>query len=1037
MKNSIQLFCTGLLLTSTFTTPLSARTPEPETLPNSQTSSAEALASQTGKGLDGVHGVRSPQTANPSTTPITQPSRLADSPRAKPTSEIAHSVNSETELLDAMSSVLGKWSATAQKPDLAQAMHSATIAKDTRAQTKPLPESTPLLNSKTELIPTNTQTANSQPKPTPAVQQAVRSTTIAQTPTPETSPSPGTQKPATPETNPPSDTQKPATPGTTASPTTSTEDNTFSVRGGLRYTTEGAGYKEGFTSFEGFFPLLQTPGKTLTFLEGRLLLDNDANIGANVVLGQRFFDASAKRVYGGYIAYDNRDTGRSSFNQIGLGLETLGDDWDFRINGYLPVGDTRQQVSQNFFNPFFQGNYLLLNRDRRYEAAVSGVDAEFGGRLLRLGDSSVRGLRGYAGVYYINVAGGGDAVGVRGRLEARPTDYITLNLSVQNDSIFDTRVVGSVGITFPGSSARGNGNKPRGLDRMGDTVVRQSAIVVADQTKRDQVPAINPDTGQPYLFQHVNVGLGQSNGSFESPYGNVQQALNATRRDGNDIVYVRAGTNPGIPPFIIPDNVQVLSAGPLQLLNTRQIGLVQLPLSGSGILPVIRPGLLPGPAVTMGNNTVLSGFLISNSSGPGVFGSNIRNVTIRDNVITNSAEQGILLNNVTGRVAIADNTIDRTFSPVSSGIVLANNSGLVDLRIRGNTIANTTNNGIGIVLTNTAQGTATISNNTIFGNRVDGIFAGLENSAQGTFNISNNAITNNQARGIGLEIRNMAQGTTDISNNTISGNGGNGIGVRLLDTVQATTNISNNKISGNGVGTSRNLNSLNGIGIDLNNTATGTFNISKNTISGNRNDGIGATFLDVSQAKFTIADNTISNNGNDGIEIVPTGNSTSTLTISNNTISNSTRNGILINPKRFATSTVTISNNTVSGSGLDGISANTEGNSFLRILIQGNTSSNNGRFGIQMTALNTSRIFAGVRLNTLTANPGTIDGFPYGFGAQTLNKSTLCLDLRNNTSSNGFVLNPVSGTFNADILGNNVSATTLGTINPLGSCPVP
>ena len=815
---------------------------------------------------------------------------------------------------------------------------------------------------------------------------------------------------------------------------TSSEDNTFSIRGGIRYTTEGAGYKEGFTSFEGFFPLLQTPGKNLTFLEGRLLLQNDANLGANVVLGQRFFDASANRVYGGYIAYDNRNTDKSFFNQIGLGFETLGEDWDFRVNGYIPTGDTRQQVSRRFFSPFFQENFLLLNRDRKFEAAAAGFDAEFGGKLVRLVDGA---LRGYAGIYYINIEGGSDAVGVRGRLEARPTDYVTVNLSVQNDSIFDTRVVASVGLTFPGSSARGNGKKPRGLDRMGDSVVRQSAILVAEQTKIDQVPVLNPQTNQPYQFQHVNLGLGTGNGTFESPYGNVQDALNATRSDGNDIVYVQPGTNPGIPPFIIPDRVQVISTGPVQLLNTVQVGLVRLPLSRGGILPAIRPSSLPEASVILGNNTVLGGFTINGATGAGISGTNITNVTVRDNAIANSADRGISLSNVTGQVEVTNNVINQSSNPFSSGFAIANTAGSVDLRIRDNTMTNTTNNGIGINLTGTAQGKADLIGNTLSENQNDGVFIRLDNSAQGIFNISNNSIAQNQGRGITFEIRDTAQGETNIQNNTILSNRDNGVAIQLSDTAQATTNISNNTISGNGfVGNTGVAAPFNGIDIELFNSSTGTFNISSNTVSANQNDGIRTASFDSSQATFTISNNTISDNGLNGLEVAASGNSTSTVTIDNNQVFSSTRNGIFIDSKESSTTNATITNNTVSSSGLDGISTDTADNSFLQVLIQGNIATNNGRFGIEMTAAETSQLSAGVRLNTLTANPG-VDGVSFGFAARTIDTSTMCLALRDNTSNNGFVLSPFSGTFNADASGNNVTPTQIGTINPLGSCSVP
>lgn len=110
----------------------------------------------------------------------------------------------------------------------------------------------------------------------------------------------------------------------------------------------------------------------------------------------------------------------------------------------------------------------------------------------------------------------------------------------------------------------------------------------------------------------------------------------------------------------------------------------------------------------------------------------------------------------------------------------------------------------------------------------------------------------------------------------------------------------------------------------------------------------------------------------------------------------------------------------------------------MRSPIQGNTTNNNGRFDIEISASDTSSLFAGVRLNTLIENPGSLMPFlPFGFAAQTLDNSTLCVDLKNNTSSNGFVFNSVSGTFNANASGNNTNVSQSGVVNPLGTCPVP
>jgi len=391
-------------------------------------------------------------------------------------------------------------------------------------------------------------------------------------------------------------------------PSTSTEtaaDLRITPRLGIGHTTSGGGF-DGFTRFEGFVPLLQKPGNNLTFIEGRLLLDNDANLGGNILLGYRTYDPNSRRVWGGYIGYDNRNTGNNTFNQIGLGAESLGEIWDFHVNAYLPIGDKRQAVGDVLLQEsFFRENFLILEQQRNREAAMGGFDVEAGARIAQLGREGD--LRGYGGLYYYNAEGSPDTLGWRLRLQARPTDYLNLGVSLQNDDLFGTNLVFTVGATFPGTRPQGSISEEESVvARLGESVQRNNAIVIDHQEETNEVAATNPETDEPYVFQHVNLGIAGGDGTFENPVGTVQEGLARTLSDGNDIVYVQSGTNSGIPPFTIPDQVQVLSTGPVQRVETVESDVVQLPLSGAGVLPTITPSA--EASVTMGNGTTLSGF---------------------------------------------------------------------------------------------------------------------------------------------------------------------------------------------------------------------------------------------------------------------------------------------------------------------------------------------------------------------------------------------------------------------------------------------
>jgi hypothetical protein len=642
---------------------------------------------------------------------------------------------------------------------------------------------------------------------------------------------------------------------------------TFSPRIGGQFTTgPGVGYSSSFGTIEGFIPLTQTPGWDLSFLQGKLLLSVDrGQVGGNLILGYRAYDSDSNSVLGGYLAYDIRNTGNATFSQLGLGLENIGEDLEIRANGYIPLGNSRRQISESITDitsfssvtstsQAFQGNYLVigsLNQQRQInrtvESALAGFDAEAGVKIAQWSPTGT--LRVYGGTYYYNALGTAGFMGVRGRLEARLDENFRLGLSVQGDREFGTTAIVSFGITFSDTSHP----EDTLLARMGESVTRQDNIAITKQVLTDVVNtssstifATNPATNQPWLFQHVKLGNPGGNGTFENPFGTVQNALNSTLSDGNDIVYVQAGTNPGIPAFTIPNRVQVLSTGPVQQISTVQIASLQLPLSGRGTLPNVTN------TVTMGNNTVLSGFNITGATGAGIAGNGINTVEIRDNTITNSTNSGVLLQNLTGTITLKNNNIN---SATNQGIFLQSVNGTVN--ITNNAIANT----IGVNLaTPTGQGMAlseitgkvNIIGNTISG--TNGFFAAVpsgqgmafsNNTGAVDLTISGNQIRNNYNDGIliGLGTQSPGNATANIiiSGNTIENNGGaaptrgDGIAIGIENTVTANLTISGNTIQSNG-----------DEGIDI---RTGTISASSATL------------------KATITNNNILNNTQNGIEL--------------------------------------------------------------------------------------------------------------------------------------------------------------------------
>ncbi len=568
------------------------------------------------------------------------------------------------------------------------------------------------------------------------------------------------------------------------------------ARFGAGYQNSGGGY-DGLGNLNWLAPFWQVPEQHLIFNQGRFNLDNGGLVGGTVLLGYRRYRADLDRSFGGYLSYDLRDTDLDPvmFHQLGLGFETLGP-WDLRLNAYLPTGK-RQGSLQLVGTPRFAGNRLLLPTGR--DTSLGGFDFEGGTKILDFLQEGQ--VRAYLGGYYYDGPNTAGTLGGKVRLEVRPSRAVILNLGVQHDDRFGTNFLLSVGASWGRQYERPQ--PPTNLARFGDLVERAPTIVVS-QERRDVI-ATNPATGQPWFFSHVLLGGGGADGSFASPFNTLQAALNSVPTDSNGIVYVQAGTNPGLPGFLVPNNVQVLSTGPLQFLDTREFGRQQLPLSGSGQFPLVNGAPVtttPGGVqtlVAMGNNALLSGFDVraTGNNVVGIAADNVSNFTIRDNRVTTTGNNALGIsirasNNASlGNATVSGNAISTTGN-TSDGIRVSvlGNSTLSNATVSGNQITTTGANAHGFYaqINGGTLGNATLSGNTL---TTSGLFAeGLRIFMQGTSRLTSVTIANNQINSDGVGITLSALGNTTVSNAVISGNtvsttGGNAHGLYLFTDLPA------------------------------------------------------------------------------------------------------------------------------------------------------------------------------------------------------------------------------------------------------------
>ncbi|MBP0017418.1 MAG: right-handed parallel beta-helix repeat-containing protein, partial [Cyanobacteria bacterium SBLK] len=717
------------------------------------------------------------------------------------------------------------------------------------------------------------------------------------------------------------------------------------IGGGV--STSGAGTPR-FSFLEGFAPLLQTPGESLLFLEGRLSWLDYERVGTNLILGHRLFDPSGDRIFGGYISYDSQDTGNHRFNQIGFGFERLGEDWDLRFNGYVPIGENRKQVgsavsttSNASISDFgFQGHLLLFSGTQtredttQYEAAMFALDGEAGGKLLDIGDFGQ--VRGYGGLYYLNGTRS-TTLGWRARLEARGLENYRLGLGVQHDGVFGTNFTFHFGVDFGGSSQR----KPEEnlLARMGDFVTRNHVITIDEQTEIttssetfSDVVATNPVTGEPWFFQHVsNTGSGGGDGTFENPFGTIVEGTNEANTNSannqNEIVYVQFGSNiTNATAITVPDSVQLLSIAPTQTIET-QLGTLQLPSSGAGTSQ--RPQI--NATVTMGNNSVLSGFHLNNFEGNGIVANDTSGFTIEESALSSITGNGISTNNASG--FIVTNT---SFDAIAGHGLSASNSN--SFTLSNTPFSNITQDGI------SASGSSgfTVSNASFSAISQNGISA---ISSSNNFTVSNTSFETITQNGISTS---GSSGFT-IGNNTFNNVTQNGI----VDSGSSGFTISGNTLNAitqNGISTS----------------GSSGFTVKNNTFNNVTQNGI----LDSGSSGFTISNNTFNNITRDGIS---TSNSNS-FTINNNTLDTIAEIGIFA---ENATS-YTIEGNTLTNITQYGIQGGVnDGSSIGNIVVQNNTLNGIGNDGSNTGSSSTSNLYDGIFFgasNTSTISDITISG---------------------------------------------------------------
>jgi hypothetical protein len=210
----------------------------------------------------------------------------------------------------------------------------------------------------------------------------------------------------------------------------------------------GIGFDRGYTT-AGLFILLDNCNKyssLFPYVDAKGHILNSGQKGCSVGIGARYQAPSIDKILGLNVYYDWLHQRQHNFHQVGLGVEFLGQCWDFRANGYFPVGKDKKT---HFEADDYTEGYFL--RYIRYRKALTGGDMELGWTIKEFNSFSPWGLYLAGGPYYYSSSVGkkSKAFGGQCRLNLQIFACLAIEAGFSSDSLFHNRYYGRVLFSIP------------------------------------------------------------------------------------------------------------------------------------------------------------------------------------------------------------------------------------------------------------------------------------------------------------------------------------------------------------------------------------------------------------------------------------------------------------------------------------------------------------------------------------------------------------------------------------------------------------
>lgn len=172
--------------------------------------------------------------------------------------------------------------------------------------------------------------------------------------------------------------------------------------------------------------------------------DSADKYAANIGIGFRVAPEFTDQIFGVNAYYDCRNAHHSHFNQFGIGFEMLGGCWNFRLNGYLPVGKKSFLKSCCFFNQYI-GDFFFLREN--FIDGIKGANFEIESLVTEMCWGEI--YLAIGGYYYQGNKCNRNIYGSEYRVSTNYCDSFSFSILATHDCVFKTRIQAQLSFTLP------------------------------------------------------------------------------------------------------------------------------------------------------------------------------------------------------------------------------------------------------------------------------------------------------------------------------------------------------------------------------------------------------------------------------------------------------------------------------------------------------------------------------------------------------------------------------------------------------------